>query len=113
KVANKAQSKAVRAAAREKLPPPEKKAETPEAAKRARLLAIIREAELAEDEHTIEDARTRFVAEGAEIELRRRFDRTCERFYAKRAASTRVKQVAKAVEPKLAQMEAAAGAPGV
>ncbi|HEX4459212.1 MAG TPA: DUF349 domain-containing protein, partial [Polyangia bacterium] len=108
KVANKAQSKAVRQAAREKLPPPEKKAETPEAQKRARLLALIREAELAEDEHTIEDVRVRFVAEAAEIELRRRFDRTCERFYAKRAATTRVKNVAKAVEPKLAAMAAPA-----
>ncbi len=108
KIANKAQSKAVRLAAREKLPPPEKKAETPEAQKRARLLALIREAELAEDEHTIEDVRVRFVAEGAEIELRRRFDRTCERFYAKRAQTTRLKQVAKAVEPKLAELAAQA-----
>lgn len=103
KIVNKAQSKAVRAAAREKLPPPEKKAETPEAQKRARLLALVREAELAEDEATIEDVRVRFLAEGAEIELRRRFDRTCERFYAKRAQTTRLKQVAKAVEPRLVE----------
>jgi hypothetical protein len=107
KIVNKAQSKAVRQAAREKLPPPEKKAETPEAQKRVRLLGLIREAELATDAAEIEAVRVRFVAEGAEIELRRRFDRTCERFYAKRVQATRVKQVAKAVEPRLAELTAA------
>ncbi|HEY2749286.1 MAG TPA: DUF349 domain-containing protein [Polyangia bacterium] len=89
KVANKAQSKAVRQAAREKLPPPEKKPESPEAQKRARLLALVRDVEQASDPAEVERARTQFSQEGADDEMRRRFDRTCERFYAKRSATAK------------------------
>ena len=89
RVAHKAQSKAVRQAARDKLPPPEKKPETPEAQKRARLLALVRTVEQASDPAEVEAARTQFSQEGADDEMRRRFDRTCERFYAKRAATAK------------------------
>ncbi len=89
KVALKAQSKAVRQAARDKLPPPEKKPESPEAQKRARLLALVRDVEQANDPGEVEHARTQFSHEGADDEMRRRFDRTCERFYAKRAATAK------------------------
>ena len=89
KVVQKAQSKAVRQAAREKLPPPEKKAESPEAQKRARLLLLVRTVEQASDPADVEAARTQFSAEGADDEMRRRFDRACERFYAKRAATAK------------------------
>jgi hypothetical protein len=89
KVAQKAQSKAVRQAAREKLPPPEKKPESPEAAKRTRLLALVRAVEQATDPAEVEAARTQFAQEGPDEEMRRRFDRTCERFYAKRAATAK------------------------
>lgn len=89
KVVNKAQSKAVRQAAREKLPPPEKKVESPEAQKRARLLALVRVVEQASDPHELEEARTQFSAAGPDDEMRRRFDRACERFYAKRAATAK------------------------
>lgn len=90
RVAHKAQSKAVRQAAREKLPPPEKKPESPEAARRARLLALVRAVEQAADPGDVEAARAQFAHEAAQDqsgELRRRFDRACERFYAKRAAT--------------------------
>ncbi|MGZ3440240.1 MAG: DUF349 domain-containing protein [Polyangia bacterium] len=89
KVAQKAQSKAVRQAARDKLPPPEKKVESPEAQKRARLLELVRAVEHASDPAEVEAARTQFSQEGADEEMRRRFDRTCERFYAKRAATAK------------------------
>lgn len=89
KVANKAQSKAVRQAARDKLPPPEKKAESPEAQKRARLLSLVRAVEQTDDPADVEAARARFSQEGPDDEMRRRFDRTCERFYAKRAATAK------------------------
>jgi hypothetical protein len=89
KVVQKAQSKAVRQAARDKLPPPEKKVESPEAQKRARLLELVRSVEHASDPAEVEAARTQFSQEGADEEMRRRFDRTCERFYAKRAATAK------------------------
>ncbi|MCU1281895.1 MAG: putative CheA signal transduction histidine kinase [bacterium] len=89
KVVQKAQSKAVRQAARDKLPPPEKKVESPEAQKRARLLELVRTVEHASDPAEVEAARTQFSHEGADEEIRRRFDRTCERFYAKRAATAK------------------------
>ena len=60
KVVQKAQSKAVRQAARDKLPPPEKKVESPEAQKRARLLALVRDVEQASDPADVEAARTQF-----------------------------------------------------
>ena len=105
KVAHKAQSKAVRQAARDKLPPPEKKPESPEAQKRARLLSLVRAVEQATDPAEVEHARTQFSAESPDDEMRRRFDRTCERFYGKRAATakkpTAVKEkvAAQLVEP--------------
>jgi len=92
KVANKAQSKAVRQAARDKLPPPEKKPESPEAQKRARLLALVRTVEHADDPADVEAARAQFSQESPPDqsgEMRRRFDRACERFYAKRAATAK------------------------
>ncbi|MGZ3407485.1 MAG: DUF349 domain-containing protein, partial [Polyangia bacterium] len=92
KVVQKAQSKAVRQAARDKLPPPEKKVESPEAQKRARLLELVRAVEHASDPAEVEAARTQFSREGAPAqsdEMRRRFDRACERFYAKRAATAK------------------------
>jgi hypothetical protein len=89
KIAQKAQSKAVRAAARDKMPPPEKKVDSPEAQKRARLLELCREVEHADDPAAVEHARAAFRTEGADEEMRRRFDRTCERFYAKRAATAK------------------------
>jgi hypothetical protein len=89
KVASKAQSKAVRRAARDKLPPPEKKAETPEAQKRTRLLALVHTVDHASDPSEVEGARAQFSQEGADDEMRRRFDRACERFYAKRAATAK------------------------
>ena len=89
KVANKAQSKAVRQAARDKLPPPEKKPESPEAQKRTRLLALVRIVEHADDPADVEAARAQFSQESPDEEMRRRFDRTCERFYAKRAATAK------------------------
>src|SRR5438067_12130274 len=54
KVVQKAQSKAVRQAARDKLPAPEKKAESPEAQKRARLLELVRSVEHASDPAEVE-----------------------------------------------------------
>ena len=89
KVVQKAQSKAVRQAARDKLPPPEKKLESPEAQKRALLLGLVRDVEQASDPAEVEAARTQFAHQGADEEMRRRFDRTCERFYAKRAATAK------------------------
>jgi hypothetical protein len=105
KVVHKAQLKAVRQAAREKLPPPEKKPETPEAQKRARLLALVRTVEHAEDPHELEIARAQFAAEGPDDEMRRRLDRACERFYAKRAVSA--KSVAKIAQHAAAEVAAA------
>ncbi|HEX8952858.1 MAG TPA: DUF349 domain-containing protein, partial [Polyangia bacterium] len=111
KVANKAQSKAVRQAARDKLPPPEKKAESPEAQKRARLLLLVRTVEQASDPAEVEAARAQFAQEGAPdqgAELRRRFDRACERFYAKRAATAKKPA---AVKEKIASQLVAEPAP--
>jgi uncharacterized protein DUF349 len=88
-VTKKAQSKAVRLAARDKLPPPEKKLETPEEQKRARLLALVRIVEQASEPAELEAARTQFSTEGSDDEMRRRFDRACERFYAKRTATAK------------------------
>ena len=96
KVVQKAQSKLVRQAARDKLPPPEKKTESPEAQKRARLLALVRVVEQATDPSELEAARAQFSAEAPDEEMRRRFDRTCERFYARRAAAP--KSVARIAE---------------
>jgi uncharacterized protein DUF349 len=103
RVVAKAQSKAVRQAAREKLPPPEKKQESPEAQKRARLLALVRDVEQATDPGEVEHARSRFATEGADDEMRRRFDRACERFYAKRAATAKKPTAVK--EKVAAQLE--------
>jgi hypothetical protein len=89
KIAQKAGSKAVRAAARDKMPPPEKKPDSPEAQKRARLLELCHDVEHADDHATVEHARAAFAKEGADEEMRRRFDRACERFYAKRAATAK------------------------
>jgi hypothetical protein len=108
KVAQKAQSKAVRQAARDKMPPPEKKPESPEAQKRARLLGLVRIVEHATDPHELETARHQFASEGADDEMRRRFDRACERFYAKRAASAR--SVTKIAEKQAAEAAAHAHA---
>src|SRR5262249_21391895 len=108
KVVQKAQSKAVRQAARDKLPPPEKKVESPEAQKRARLLALVREVEQTEDPADVEAARTQFSHEGADDEMRRRFDRACERFYAKRAATAKKPT---AVKEKVAAQLVEAAAP--
>ncbi|MGZ3442115.1 MAG: DUF349 domain-containing protein, partial [Polyangia bacterium] len=109
KVVQKAQSKAVRQAARDKLPPPEKKAETPEAQKRARLLELVRTVEHASEPAEVEATRTLFAQEGADEEMRRRFDRTCERFYAKRAATA--KKPAAVKEKVAAQLVEAPVAP--
>jgi hypothetical protein len=103
KVAHKAQSKAVRAAAREKLPPPEKKLDSPEAQKRARLLELCHAVETADDPAGVEAARAAFAKEGADDEMRRRFDRACERFYARRAATA--KSVAKIAVKQAAEIE--------
>ncbi|MDB4965086.1 MAG: putative CheA signal transduction histidine kinase [Myxococcales bacterium] len=104
KVVNKAQSKAVRQAARDKLPAPEKKIESPEAQKRATLLGLVRVVEQAGDPHELEEARAAFSAAGPDDEMRRRFDRACERFYAKRAAT--VKKPAAVREKVIAQLAA-------
>ena len=65
KVAHKAQSKAVRQAARDKLPPPEKKAESPEAQKRARLLSLVHASITRPIRATSKAARAQFAQEGA------------------------------------------------
>jgi hypothetical protein len=120
KVAHKAQSKAVRQAARDKLPPPEKKAESPEAQKRARLLALVHIVEHASETAEVEAARTQFSQESPDDEMRRRFDRTCERFYAKRAATAKKPAAVKekvarelVVEPEPAVVAVATPAPAL
>ena len=109
KVAQKAQSKAVRQAARDKMPAPEKKAESPEQQKRARLLDLVRAVEHAEDPAEVEHARAQFSSEGADDEMRRRFDRACERFYGKRAATAKKPTAVK--EKIAAQLAEPAAAP--
>jgi hypothetical protein len=89
KIAAKAQSKAVRAAARDKMPPPEKKEESEESQKRARLLELCRDVEHADDPSLVERARAAFGSLAPSEDMRRRFDRACERFYAKRAATAK------------------------
>ena len=64
KVVHKAQSKAVRQAARDKLPAPEKKAESPEAQKRARLLELVRTVEQATEPAEVEAARSPVLTGG-------------------------------------------------
>jgi hypothetical protein len=106
KVAHKAQSKAVRQAARDKMPPPEKKPETPEEQQRARLLLLVRAVEQATEPAEVEAARVRFAAEGAGDELRRRFDRACERFYSRRAsAAKKPSAVSRQLSARLAESQ--------